>query len=240
MAAAKKKSKPSSAARKALPRKTSSLVSKTSVKQVARPAFVVGEKLPARLQTLVDTQEIEQVLATFAHGLDRLEENTLRGAIHSDASFDLGPGLFQGTASDYIGWILGVLHGVKSSHHLLGQSRIEISGDAALVETYFHTHYRIEKPIGREDVFLGGRLLDRFERRPSGGAWKIAHRKQIQDWARTEAVSDIFYLQNPDALWSNRSKVDPSLQMAQFPGSQKDGKMPSFVGRRYESRSVKF
>lgn len=182
------------------------------------------------------------MLATFARGLDRMEENTLRSTMHADATFDLGPGMFQGVASDYVGWVLGMLQNVKSSHHMLGQSRIELSGDVALVETYFHVHFRIEKPIGREDVFLGGRFLDRVERRPAGagGMWKIAHRKQVLDWVRTEAVSDIFYMQNPDALWSNRSKADPSLQMAQFPGSQKDGKLPSFAGRRYESRSVKF
>ena len=47
--------------------------------------------------------------------------------------------------------------------------------------------------------------------------------KQALDWVRTEAVSDIFYHQNPDALWSYRTKIDPSYQMGQFPGSQYDG-----------------
>jgi hypothetical protein len=84
---------------------------------------------------------------------------------------------------------------------------------------------------------MGGRNLDRFERR---GVWKITHRKQVLDWVRTESASDIFYHQNPDALWSYRSKTDPSYQMAQFPGSQIGGKLPSFLGRHYESKSVKF
>ena len=118
----------------------------------------------------------------------------------------------------------------------------DLDGDAALVESYFHAHIRIEKPIGREDVFMGGRNLDRFERRPSGpaGVWKIVHRKQVLDWVRTEAVSDIFYHQNPDALWSYRTKTDASYQMAQFPGTQAGGKLPAFLGRHYESKSVKF
>lgn len=239
MAVAKKKSKPSTSARKPLSRKSPP----SAVKPVSQRFAAVGEKLSPRLQDLIDTREIEQMLATFARGLDRLEENTLRSAMHADATFDLGPGMFQGVASDYVGWALGMLQNVKSSHHLLGQTRVELSGDEASVETYFHAHFRVEKPIGREDVFWGGRFVDRVERRPagSGGLWKIAHRKQVLDWVRTEAVSDIFYMQNPDALWSNRSKADPSLQMAQFPGSgQKGGKLPSFAGRRYESRSVKF
>jgi hypothetical protein len=62
----------------------------------------------------------------------------------------------------------------------------------------------------------------------------------LLDWVRTEAVSDIFYHQNPDALWSYRSKTDASYQMAQFPGSQSGGRLPAFLCRRYESKSVKF
>jgi hypothetical protein len=89
---------------------------------------------------------------------------------------------------------------------------------------------------------MGGRNLDRFERRPTGsaGVWKIVHRKQIIDWVRTESVSDIFYHQNPDALWSTRTKTDASYQMAQFPGTQVGGKLPAFLGRHYESKSIKF
>lgn len=216
--------------------------------KLARPSMISqlssgsGEKLPVRVQTMVDKSEIVHVLTTFARGIDRVDENLLRSVLHPDATLDFGPGIFQGTGNDYVNWVLGVLHGVKSSHHALAQSRIELSGDSALSETLFNVHFRIEKAIGREDVFMGGRYLDRFERRPAGtgGLWKIVHRKQVLDWVRTEAVSDIFYHQNPDALWSNRSKIDPSNQMAQFPGSQAGGKLPAFLGRRYESKSMKF
>jgi hypothetical protein len=201
-----------------------------------------GEKLPPRLQFVVDSSEIEHLLHTFARGLDRIDETLLRSVLHPDATIDLGPGTFQGTGNDYVTWILGVLHTLRSTHHMIGQARVELSGDVALVESYFHLHCRVEKPVGREDVFMGGRNLDRMERRPSGpaGVWKIVHRKQVLDWVRTEAVSDIFYHQNPDALWSYRTKTDPSYQMANFPGSQTGGKLPSFLGRRYEHKSVKF
>ena len=216
--------------------------------KMSRPSLVSqltaghAEKLPVRVQTMVDKSEIKHVLSTFARGLDRTDENLLRSVLHPDATLDFGPGIFQGTGNDYVNWVLGVLHGVKSSHHMMAQTRIELSGDVALAESHFQAHFRIEKPIGREDVFLGGRFLDRLERRPSGpgGIWKIIHRKQVLDWVRTEAVSDIFYHQNPDALWSTRTKTDPSHHMAQFPGSQSGGKLPAFLGRRYENKSIKF
>jgi len=229
---------------------------KQAAKTKSRPAFSLlkfprpgtslhgtakSEQLSPRLQAAVDKSEIMDILAKFARGLDRLDENLLRSVLHHDATLDLGPGIFQGAGGDYVRWALGVFQGVRSSHHMIGNTRIELEGDAALVESYFHTHIRIEKPVGREDVFLGGRNLDRFERRPSGapGAWKIVHRKEIIDWARTEAASDIFYHQNPDALWSARTKTDASYQMANFPGTQSGGKLPAFLGRHYESKSIK-
>ncbi len=238
------KPSPAKAAAKAAPKKKSNV----AFLKLARPSMVAqlssgnGEKLPVRVQAMVDKSEIAHVLATFARGLDRADENLLRSVLQPDATLDFGPGIFQGTGNDYVTWVLGVLQGIKSSHHALAQSRIELSGDTALSETHFTIHFRIEKAIGREDVFMGGRYLDRLERRPSGpgGIWKVMHRKQVIDWVRTEAVSDIFYHQNPDALWSNRSKTDPSHQMVNFPGTQSGGKLPAFLGRRYESRSMKF
>jgi hypothetical protein len=201
-----------------------------------------GERLPPRLQAVVDKSEIAQLLTAFARGIDRMDENLLRSVLHPDATLDLGPGIFQGTGNDYVNWVLGVVHNIRSSHHLIGNVRVDLDGDVALVESYFHVHCRLDKPTGREDVFMGGRNLDRMERRPSSpaGVWKIVHRKQVLDWVRTEAVSDIFYHQNPDALWSYRTKTDPSYQMAQFPGSQSGGKLPAFLGRRYEIKSVRF
>jgi hypothetical protein len=210
------------------------------VSQLADPGN--APRLSPRLQAVVDKSEIGDVVAALARGLDRMDENLLRSVMHTDATFDLGPGIFQGIGNDYVHWVLGVLSGVKSSHHLIGRVRAAVDGDVALAESYFHAHFRLDKPTGREDVFMGGRYLDRMERRPAGpgGVWKLVHRKQVLDWVRTEAVSDIFYHQNPDALWSYRTKTDPSYQMHTFPGSQTGGRAPAFLGRRYESKSIKF
>lgn len=198
--------------------------------------------LPASVQAMIDKTEITEAVYRLARGLDRIDETVLRSAFHHEATLDFGPGVFQGTSNDYIHWVVGVLNQVRSSHHMIGNVLVTLEGDTALVESYCHAHYRMDKPTGREDIFIGSRYLDRFERRPSGpaGVWKIMHRKQVIDWVRTEAVSDLFYHQNPDALWSYRTKTDPSYQMAQFPGSQPGSKLPAFLGRHYESKSVKF
>lgn len=200
-----------------------------------------GAKLPPRLLAVIDQREIAQLLATHSRALDRGEENLLRSVYHPDAALDLGPGIFQGTVTDYVQWIMGVMQQVKASHTLIGNMRIDLRGDEAFGESYFTAHHRMDKPTGREDLFLAGRYLDRFERRPAGGAgiWKIAHRKQALDWVRTEPVADIFYHLNPDALWGQRGRGDMSYHMEQFPGGQGGGKMPTFIGRRYEVKSIK-
>jgi hypothetical protein len=205
-------------------------------------ATLGSAKLPPRLQQLLDESDIQHVLATHCRALDRGEESVLRTLYHADATLDMGPGIFQGTIADYVAWVMSVMQQVKSSHTSISNIRLEIRGDEAFGETYVMAQNRLDKPTGREDLFLAGRYLDRFERRPSGaaGVWKIVHRKHVLDWVRTEPVADIFYHLNPDTLWGQRGKTDASYQLEQFPGGQGSGsKLPTFVGRRYEGKSIK-
>lgn len=228
---------------------TKSPVAALKLAQLPRPSLAAqfsglnnGAKLPPRLQAVVDQREIVQLIYTNCRALDRAEEGLLRAIYHPDATLDLGPGIFQGALSDYVLWVMNVLQQIKASHTSVSNTRIDVRGDEAFGESYFTAHNRLDKATGREDLFMAGRYLDRFERRPSGpaGVWKIVHRKQVLDWVRTEAVADIFYHLNPDALWGQRGKADMSYHMEQFPGGQgSGGKMPTFVGRRYDAKSIK-
>ncbi len=113
-------------------------------------ASVVGvEKIPSRLHALLDKTEITELLTAFAHGIDRMDETLLRTVLHADALLDLGPGIFQGSANDYVRWILDVAQGVRGSHHLITNIHMDLEGDTAFVSSYFHVHWRVEKQIGR-------------------------------------------------------------------------------------------
>ncbi|MGE4352357.1 MAG: nuclear transport factor 2 family protein [Bdellovibrionales bacterium] len=238
----KKETKPASVPKTKAPASLARMPRPAPVTQMLAQNGSTPPALPPAVQAFVDKNEITDILYRLARGIDRIDETLLRSAFHHEATLDFGPGVFQGTSNDYIHWVIGVMNQIRESHHMITNILPTLEGDVALVESYCHAHYRLDKPTGREDVFIGSRYLDRFERRPTGaaGVWKIMHRKQIIDWVRTEAVSDLFYHQNPDALWSYRTKTDPSYQMDQFPGSQPGVKMPAFLGRRYESKSVKF
>lgn len=195
---------------------------------------------PPRVQALLDKQEIVDLMYSYARGLDRAEENLVRSVFHPDATVDFGPGIFQGTVSDFIGWVLDVRGNMKATHHMIANIRVDLRGDTAFAESYFLTWHRLDKSTGKEDFFLGGRYLDRLERRPGGasGVWKVAHRKQVKDWTRTTPVAELFYHLNPDALWAHHGRQDPSYQMENFP-SGKTAKAPQF-GRRYDAKSMKF
>jgi hypothetical protein len=238
-AKSKKSSKPA-------PKKQTTAKTKKQPAKAVKPFRILSftpsaSNLSARFQAAVDKREIADRIYDFCRGLDRMDENLLRSTCHMDATVDLGPGIFQGLFSDYLSWAFDVLSQTRVSQHLVGNTRIEIEGDTAYAESYVQTYFRMDKATGREDLFIGSRFLDRLERRPAGtsGAWKIVHHKQVLDWTRTEAASEVFYHQNPDALWSNRAKKDPSYAMDSFPGAQNGSKAPSFLGRRYDSKSIK-
>jgi hypothetical protein len=118
--AAAKSSAPSSSGVKSKPA--------LSLLKFPRPSLVSqlsgsSERINPRLQATIDRSEISELLTSFARGLDRIDENLLRSVLHHDATLDFGPGVFQGTGSDYVHWVMGVLHGLRSSHHMITNTR---------------------------------------------------------------------------------------------------------------------
>lgn len=195
---------------------------------------------PPRVQALLDKQEIVDLMYSYARGIDRAEENLVRSVFHPDASIDFGPGIFQGAVSEFIAWALDVRGGMKATQHMVANIRVDLRGDVALCESYFINWHRLDKSTGKEDFFVGGRYLDKLERRPggAGGVWKIAHRKQLKDWTRTTPVAELFYHLNPDGLWAGHSRTDLSYSIENFP-TGKSVKTPAFMGKRYDAKSMK-
>ena len=202
----------------------------------------MAQKLSPRLQAVVDKSEIEGVLAVFARGLDRVDENLLRSVLQPDATLDFGPGIFQGTGSDYVHWVIGVLHGVKSSHHLIGNLTVELEGDNGAGRN------PISIPISASISRSGAKMCSWAAVSRSHGTPARRPRRRMEDRAPqagarlgpTEAVSDIFYHQNPDALWSYRTKDRPILPDGPIPRQPVARQIAGFPGTAYESKSMKF
>ena len=142
--------------------------------------------MDAELRRQKDKDEIRDVLYTYCRGIDRLDEALVRSVYHPGASDDHGP--FSGTAEEFAAWVIPVLQrDFSATMHTLGNILIELDGDAAHVESYFHAYHRVPRPAGDRDLLVGGRYLDRFERR--AGVWKISARTVVLEWSRSEPAT---------------------------------------------------
>lgn len=141
------------------------------------------------IEQLLDRQEIEDVLVSYARGADRGDADLIAAAYHDDALEDHG-GVFVGTAADYIALMRKMLPAAPLMTHLVTNISIELDGDAAYTECYFLTFSRREgKSEGdRYDHLTMARCIDRFERR--GAAWKIAHRRLAWEWSHEMAITE--------------------------------------------------
>ncbi len=127
-----------------------------------------------------DHLAIQQVLYRYSRGIDRCDQKTLKSVWWPSARADYGNG-----EVDALAWsdeVLSALSSMLRTQHMLSNILIELSGDVAAVETYCRAYHEIDSDDGPLELEVGGRYLDRFERR--NGEWRIAHRRYVLDWNR--------------------------------------------------------
>jgi hypothetical protein len=140
-----------------------------------------------RLERMLARDEIYEVLARYARGVDRADADLLKSCYHADAIEEHG-GNYTGNAFDYVDGAVPRIRLMGAMQHLLGSSHIEFDANVAWVETYLWTFARFAADGKSTDTFTGGRLIDRFEFR--AGHWKIAHRRTVFDWNRDTPTSE--------------------------------------------------
>ena len=133
-------------------------------------------ELAASVRSLLDRQQILDCLQRYARGVDRVDEDLIRSAFHSDAIDSHGP--VNGTVDDFLSYWLPLQAQREVSQHHITNHNVEISGDTAHAETYF---LFFRKLFGDPVMLVaGGRYVDRFDRR--NGVWRIAVRVVISEW----------------------------------------------------------
>ena len=130
------------------------------------------------LKALLDREKIRDVIARLARGEDRRDAEAITAAYWPDSRTDYG--VFEGSFDDYLAWVVPGADAIKNTQHVLGQSVIELAGETALVETHVNSYHRVDMGAGDRDTLIGGRYLDRMEKR--GGEWRIAQRTMLYDW----------------------------------------------------------
>jgi hypothetical protein len=161
----------------------------------------------ARLEQLLDRQDIQDCLVRFSRGMDRFDRALFLSAFHPDATIAAGP--FVGGPEALYDWAMPMHdQGQIATHHNLLNVTCEIDGDTAHTETYYLFVGR-----NRDDTnwIAGGRYIDRFERR--NGGWRIALRTNAIEWSGMVPTLPIPFGDVPDIFVNGtpqRGKNDPS------------------------------
>ena len=144
--------------------------------------------LPANAQTLqdlLDREAIRDCLHRYCRGVDRMDEACLRSVYWPDGTDRHGP--YQGSASGFVDWALDKLKNAPRGVHMLSNILIDLRGDVAGVESYFHALQADMDAQGQpRQSMLVGRYVDRFEKRQ--GEWRIAQRTVVYDWIDQQAM----------------------------------------------------
>jgi SnoaL-like domain len=166
------------------------------------------EKL-ARLDALLNRQDILDCLTRFSRGMDRFDRESFMSAFHPNATIAAGP--FVGGPVELFEWSTKMHEeGQAATHHNLLNLTCEIDGDVAHTETYYLFVGR-----NRDDTnwIAGGRYIDRLERRD--GEWRIALRTNAIEWSGLVPTMPIPFADVPDVFVNgtpSRSKDDPSYR----------------------------
>lgn len=139
----------------------------------------------AQLQALMAREMIRDRLALVARGEDRRDAALLTACFWPGARCDFG--IFAGSFAEYLTWVVPGSSAIVITQHSLGQVLIELAGDTAQAETHVTAYHRIHMGEQERDMMIGGRYLDRLERR--GEDWRIAERTMLYDWIQDTASS---------------------------------------------------
>lgn len=139
------------------------------------------------LRELLDREAIRQQLANYCRAVDRLDFPLGYGVFHEDSTADYGADLYQGSGRGVIDFICAShLHALNHSHQICN-STIELDGDQAGSEVYFHSATRLMIEGKLTQIRVYGRYLDRWSRRD--GHWAIDLRRALFDFDELREVT---------------------------------------------------
>ncbi|MCB2078014.1 MAG: nuclear transport factor 2 family protein [Novosphingobium sp.] len=138
------------------------------------------------IEQVVAESEIRDVHARYCRSADRCDFELYRTCFHPDAKLVFS--FFSGGVDEFIAMAEEGLASYMLTTHFTGNSLVEVDGDSARAEYYtMATHRMPADDKGPErDYVASVRYVDRLERR--GGEWRIARRRCVLDWARSDPV----------------------------------------------------
>ena len=162
--------------------------------------------MDARLQALLDKQEITDLVYAYCNASDRHDHDKLRQLYHEDATDDHG-GFFNGLAMDFIDRLPEIQAPMEILHHNVTTINLKVDGDYAEGEIYVLAFHKIRTESEPMDLLIGGRYFDRYERRD--GIWKFSAKAVVADWATVTSPSAVD-LEHPLIEGSHIGKPGPA------------------------------
>ncbi len=133
------------------------------------------------LTEIADRLAIAETLALYCRGIDRCDAVQLAAVFTPDARIDYGDG--AKTPAETIPGLMAGLSAMSRTQHNISNTVIRINATTAKAETNCVALHMIPTPDGEVELVVGGRYLDRLEKR--AGRWLIAERLYVMDWNRT-------------------------------------------------------
>ena len=171
---------------------------------------------------LEEREAIRDILAGYAHAIDRRRWAMMEHFFHDDAMFRFGT--IEGDWRSFVGQARALIDPCLATQHQLGQTLFAFEGDAVChTETYMTAMHTVPPGFPMSEVFpdkgviysavVAGRYVDRFEKRDS--QWRIAQRTGLYDWREFRLVEGVDLSDTPEGASGFHDERDPSTPIVQ-------------------------
>jgi hypothetical protein len=167
--------------------------------------------------------EIRDVLSRYCRGIDRRDKELLASVYWPDAVDRRSYGPPPASPGEFVDRVIDGFGDLPaySQHHVTNVFiDLDLPAGLARVESY----NLVMHPVGRQTTqvlatddgkthlrIMGGRALDRFERRGgSSGEWRIARRVMLVDWSRDDLAGRPLFTDVAPGLATGGAGADPS------------------------------
>ncbi|WP_372782699.1 nuclear transport factor 2 family protein [Litorivivens sp.] len=155
------------------------------------------------LQTLVDKQDITELIYRYCRSVDRLDEALGYSIWHDDGIADYGD-FYRGPGRGVIDLICDNHRHTLHHSHQLANILINVDGEQAGSEAYVTANLRVKQGETTQQITVWTRYIDRWEKRD--GRWGLVKRKALRDF---DEVREVTPMSQPQSEGS-RDRLDPS------------------------------
>lgn len=168
-----------------------------------------------------DREAIRDVIAAYAHAIDRRRWGMMERLFHHDARFRFG--VVEGDWRGFVDQARAIIDPCLATQHQLGQIQFGFANGSEVegvchTETYMTAMHTVPAGYPIPDVFpdkgkiysavVAGRYVDRFEKRE--GEWRIAQRTGLYDWREFREVEGVDLSDTPEGASGYHDERDPS------------------------------